>query len=123
MKIIDVREGKGSEHDFKVYKDTVGKSVHESIRIDADLGYLGLEKLHMNSRLPKKASKNHKLTKREKAYNKMLAQKRVVIEHVNARIKTFSIMAYPYRNHCKRRLLRMPLICGIINFELRLLQG
>jgi hypothetical protein len=29
-------------------------------------------------------------------------------------------MAYPYRNHCKRRLLRMTLICGVINFELRI---
>jgi hypothetical protein len=53
MKIIDVREAKGGEHDFKIYKDTVGESVHKSIRIDADLGYLGIEKLHPNSRTPK----------------------------------------------------------------------
>ncbi|GHU30450.1 hypothetical protein FACS1894172_03760 [Spirochaetia bacterium] len=125
MRIIDVREAKGSEHDFKVYKDTIGESVHQSIRIDADLGYLGIEKLHPNSRIPKKASKKHKLTAGEKGYNKGLAQKRVVIEHVNARIKTFKSMAYPYRNHCSqtkgalRHLLRMSLICGIINFELR----
>ncbi|MHB9292562.1 putative IS5 family transposase IS1515 [Hollandina sp. SP2] len=120
MNIIDIREAKGSEHDFKVYKDTIGKSVHERIRIDADLGYLGIEKLHKNSRIPKKTSKRHKLTKREKAYNKQLARERVVIEHVNAKIKTFKIMAYPYRNHCKRHLLRMSLICGIINFELHI---
>ncbi|GHV49905.1 hypothetical protein AGMMS49579_02650 [Spirochaetia bacterium] len=124
MKIIDVQEAKGSEHDFKVYKDTIGKSVHQYIRIDADLGYLGIEKLHPNSRIPKKASKKHKLTVWEKAYNKRLARKRVVIEHVNARIKTFKSMTYPYRNHCSqteglRHLLRMSIICGIINFELR----
>jgi hypothetical protein len=119
MKIIDLQEGKGSEHDFKIYKDTIGKSVHQSIRIDADRGYLGIAKLHLNSRIPKKASKKHTLGKREKAFNKRLARKRVVIEHVNAKIKTFKSMAYPYRNHCKRHLLRMSLICGIINFELR----
>ncbi|MDR1307895.1 MAG: IS5/IS1182 family transposase, partial [Treponema sp.] len=28
------------------------------------------------------------------------------------------ITAYPYRNHLRRHLLRMTLICGIINFEL-----
>jgi hypothetical protein len=84
----------------------------------ADLGYLGIEALHGNSRIPKKSSKNHKLTKREKAYNRSLARRRVVIEHINAKIKTFKITAYPYRNHLRRHLLRMTLICGIINFEL-----
>ena len=87
--------------------------------VQADLGYLGIEKLHKNSRIPKKASKYHKLTKPERSYNKRLARERVVIEHINAKIKTFKIMAYPYRNHCRRHLLRMSLICGIINFELR----
>ena len=115
-----MREAKGSEHDFKVYKDTIGTSVHKSIGIDADLGYLGLERLHPNSRIPIKSSKNHKLTKRERVFNKRLARDRVVIEHVNAKIKTFKSMAYPYRNHCRRHLLRMSLICGIINFELRI---
>jgi hypothetical protein len=85
--------------------------------MQTDLGYLGIEKLHENSLIPIKESKNHKLTKREKAYNKKLARQRVVIEHVNAKIKTFKITAYPYRNRRKRHLLRMSLICAIINFE------
>jgi hypothetical protein len=119
MKIIDVQEAKGSEHDFKIYKETIGTSVHEFIQIDADLGYLGIGKLHPNSRIPKKSSKHHKLNSKEKAFNKRLSRKRVVIEHVNAKIKTFKIMAYPYRNHCRRHLLRMSLICGIINIELQ----
>jgi len=105
-------------HDFTIYKDTIGKAVSKSIGIDVDLGYLGLDKLHEKSRIPKKASKNHKLTEKEKEYNKCLARKRVIIEHVNAKIKVFKSMAYPYRNHCRRHLLRMSLICGIINFEL-----
>jgi hypothetical protein len=115
--IIDVRQAKGSVHDFKLYKDSIGKNVGESIMMQTDLGYLGIEKLHVNSLIPKKGSKNHKLTKREKAYNKKLAKLRIVIEHINAKIKTFKITAYPYRNHRRRHLLRMSLICGIINFE------
>jgi hypothetical protein len=107
MKIIDVREAKGSEHDFKIYKDTVGKPVHKSIRIDADLGYPWIEKPRpKNSRTPKKASKKHKLTKTEKAFNIRLARKRIVIEHINAKIKTFKSMLYPYRNHCKKTLVK-----------------
>lgn len=118
-RILDVQEAKGSEHDFKVYKDTIGTSVSASIPIDADSGYQGLQTLHANCRIPKKASKNHRLSKGEKAYNKRLARKRIVIEHINAKIKTFKIMAYPYRNHCERYLSRMLLICGIINYESR----
>jgi hypothetical protein len=102
-----------------LYKDTIGKKVDESIMMQTDLGYLGIEKLHINSLIPVKESKNHKLTEREKAYNKKLARQRVVIEHVNAKIKTFKITAYPYRNRRRRHLLRMALICGIINFERR----
>jgi hypothetical protein len=118
--IIDIRQRKGSVHDFKVYKETIGRAVAPSIEINADLGYPGIEKLHGNSLTPKKAGRHHKLTEAEKAYNKRLARKRIVIEHINARIKTFKIMAYPYRNHCQRHLLRASLICGIINFELHI---
>jgi len=118
--IIDVQQAKGSVHDFRLYKDTIGKDVDESILIQTDLGYLGIKLLHENSLIPIKESKNHKLNKQEKAYNKKLARLRVVIEHINAKIKTFKIMAYPYRNRRRRHLLRMSLICGIINFERRL---
>jgi hypothetical protein len=59
------------------------------------------------------------LNEREKLYNTRHARKRVVIEHINSKIKTFKSMAYPYRNHRRRHLLRMSLICGIINLELR----
>ena len=117
--IIDVQQGKGSVHDFKLYKDTIGKNVDESILVQTDLGYLGIEQLHTNSLIPIKESKNRKLNKQEKAFNKKLARQRVVIEHTNAKIKTFKVTAYPYRNRRRRHLLRMSLICGIINFERR----
>ena len=113
-----MQEAKGSEHDFKVYKDTIGKSVSNSLPLDADLGYLGIEEYHSNSFIPIKASKKHPLTEEEKAYNKLLARRRVVIEHINGRIKVFKCMAYPYRGHyCNRHSLRMKLICGIINYD------
>jgi hypothetical protein len=120
LQIIDVQEAKGSEHDFKIYKDTIGKNISTSIPLDADLGYLGIKEYHTNSFIPIKSSKNHRLTKREKAYNKRLSLRRVVIEHINGRIKTFKSMSYPYRGHCQNRhSLRMNLICGIINYDRR----
>jgi hypothetical protein len=118
--ILDVQQGKGGEHDFKLYKDTIGSSVSRSIKMDCDSGYQGLQN---NCRIPIKSSKNHPLTKRERACNHSLSRRRVVIEHINAKIKTFKIMSYPYRNHCKRHLLRMTLICSIINLESKKNQG
>jgi hypothetical protein len=115
---LDVKEAKGSEHDFKIYKETIGKGISNSIPLDADLGYLGIEAYHANSFIPIKSSKNHQLTREEKAYNKKLAGRRVAIEHINAKIKTYKSMAYPYRGHCcNRHSLRMALICGIINHD------
>jgi hypothetical protein len=116
--IIDVDEGVGKEHDFKVFKRTVGSLIHDFIPVYADLGYLGIESLHENSKIPVKASKLHPLSKKDKAYNKRLARIRVLVEHITAKIKTFKSMAYPYRNHCKRHLLRASLISGIINYEI-----
>jgi hypothetical protein len=116
--IMDAEEAKGSEHDFKVFKDTVGKSVSNSIPLAADLGYQGIEEYHSNSFIPVKSSKKHELTVEEKAYNKGLASRRVVIEHTNGRIKVFKCMSYHYRGHyCNRHSLRMKLICGIINYD------
>jgi hypothetical protein len=118
LEILDVYEAKGSEHDCKMYKDSIGKSVSSSIPVDADLGFQGIKQYHPNSFIPVKASKNHQMTEEEKAYNKELAGRRVVIEHINVKIKTFRCMSYPYREHRQNRhSLRMALICGLINYD------
>ena len=92
-----MQEAKGSVHDFKIFQDTIGDSISNSIQIAADLGYLGIENYHSNSFIPIKSSKNHPLTKQEIAYNKRLASRRVVIEHINGRIKVFRCMSSQYR--------------------------
>jgi hypothetical protein len=107
----------------KLYKDTIGKDISNSIPLDADLGYLGIEAYHANSFILVKSSKNHQLSGEEKAYNRELAGRRVVIEHMNAKIKTFRCMSYPYRGHYhyhNRHSLRMTLICGLINYDRRI---
>jgi IS5 family transposase len=118
--IICVAQDKGSVHDFSLYKKTIGAAIDTDIRVQADSGYQGIENLHENSETPKKKSKKHPLTKEEKEGNRRISRERIVIENVNAVIKVFKIMAVPYRNRRKRHLLRMSLICGIVNFELRI---
>jgi hypothetical protein len=55
-----------------VYKDRIGSAVSNSIPLDADRGYLGIEAYPANSFIPIKTSKNHQLTKREEAYNRVV---------------------------------------------------
>ena len=54
---------------------------------------LSLAAYHSNSYTPKKKSKNRKLTELEKEYNKALAKERIIIEHINRKLKIFKILS------------------------------
>jgi len=73
-----------------------------------------VQKLHKNTELPIKASKHHKLTKQEKKQNRTLSQKRVLIEHSNAKCKVFKLLENKYRSHSKFGF-RATLIACFIN--------
>ena len=105
-------------HDFNLFKATV-RGIIFGIVLLADSGYQGLLGLHKNSCIPYKKSKNTPLSKEQKWFNRELSGERIVIENINARIKTFKIMSERYRNRRRRHLLRMNLICGLLNQELR----
>ena len=116
-KIICTAEDCGKTHDFKLYKNTVGSCVLSSIKEQADSGYQGICAYHHNSETPKKKPRGRELTDDEKRENRRISHERIFIENINAKIKVFKIMKYNYRNRRKRHLLRLNLICGIINFE------
>jgi hypothetical protein len=101
-----------------MYKEKIGGAVAETIKIQADSGYQGIQDFHKNSETPKKKSKKKLLTKVEKSSNRRLSQERILIENINAKLKVFKILSNKYRNRHKRHGLRMSLICGIYNFEL-----
>ena len=73
----------------------------EKIESVEDKGFQGLQKLHANSTIPAKASKNHKLTKEEKKLNREISKRRIYIEHINRYIKRFRILSSRYRNKRK----------------------
>lgn len=118
-RIIATAFGKGRTHDFRLFKHS-RTHIHPDTMVLADLGYLGLEKLHAHSFLPVKASKHHPLTYEEKHANRTLARLRLHIERVIGRLKVFRILAERYRGRRKRFGLRFNLIAGIHNVELDL---
>ena len=94
--------------------------IDELIQLLADSGYQGIIEFHANSKTPIKKRKNKELTPKEKAYNRDLSRRRIVIENSNRRIKRFKIMCDRYRNKRKRHGLRMTLLCGLHNMDLGL---
>ena len=109
---------KGRNHDFKVFKSSKFKTL-KFTKIIADSGYQGLQKIHANSATPIKKKRKQKLTTEDKNYNRLLAQERVVNENVIGMLKRFKIISDRYRNRHKRFGLRINLIAGTYNLELK----
>jgi IS5 family transposase len=113
-KIKRVRIEKGKVHDFQEYKENPLK-LGKNKKLLADKGYQGIQKIHSQSEIPIKKKKGQKLTKEEKQFNREHSKRRIVIEHINRKIKIFRIFSCRYRNRRKRFGLRVNLIVSIIN--------
>lgn len=107
----------GKRHDFRLFKES-GVRIHPKIKALTDTGYQGIGKIHSNSALPKKKTKNSLLTKEDKRKNRELSSERALNENVIGMIKRFKIISDRYRNRRKRFGLRFNLIAAIYNMEL-----
>lgn len=85
----------------------------------ADAGYQGLVAIHANSQTPAKNTKLHPLSAEQKASNRTLSRKRILIENIIRKLKIFRILSERYRNRRKRFGLRFNLIAAIYNLELQ----
>ncbi|MFK0732608.1 MAG: IS5 family transposase [Gloeotrichia echinulata GP01] len=115
--IICLGHGLGRIHDFRLFKNS-GVKFGELLKVIADKGYQGISRIHQLSETPIKKPKGKKLTKEQKKYNRELNRLRIVVEHVNRRLKIFKILSDRYRNRHRRFGLRSNLIAGIYNHEL-----
>lgn len=116
--ILATAFGTGREHDFQLFKDSASP-IRAAIQALADAGYQGLGKLHANSQTPFKKTKLHPLTAEQKASNRALSRKRILIENIIRKLKIFRILSERYRNRRKRFGLRFNLIAAIYNMELK----
>ena len=116
LRIVCTAIAMTNTHDFKLFKQSRLPIKKETI-VCVDTGYLGLIKLHVNTEMPKKKTKLNPLSKEDKLENKNKSSKRIPVEHVNAKIKAFKIVAQKYRNRRKRFGLRFNLICALVNFD------
>lgn len=115
-KILLTSSCNGRKHDFKRFKE-LNLHISKNKQVIADTGYLGLQKLHSNTKLPLRRKRNQVLTKEAKEHNKHLSKQRMLVENVIRSIKIFKIATDKYRNRRKRFGLRFNLIAGIYNYE------
>ena len=108
----------GSQHDFRLFKNSLF-TISPDTCILADSGYQGLAEVHPNCQTPAKKSKLHPLSQEQKARNRVLSRKRILIENIIRRLKIFRILSERYRNRRKRFGLRFNLIAAICNMELK----
>lgn len=122
LEIICVAIGKGRDHDFKIFKKSKIKAVPR-IEAIADKGYQGIKKYHANSKTPHKKPRNAQLNPEQKRENRSLAKLRIKVEHIIRILKIFRILSGRYRNRRKRFGLRVNLIAGIYNYELKIVKS
>lgn len=83
-------------------------------------GYQGIHHYHLASKTPHQNTKKKPLTRQDKEANSQLAPVRVTVEHVITSLKIFRILSSRYRNRRKRFGLRVNLLAGLYNYELKL---
>jgi hypothetical protein len=108
--------GTGRRHDLKLYQASGVRFAPQTESLH-DKGYQGIQKLHLNTRLPHKKPRGGQLTQHQRADNRALARRRVVIEQTNRCLKIFRILAERYRNRRRRFGLRCNLIAALYNYE------
>jgi len=116
LSILSVVVGKGQQHDFALFVDS-SIHIHPDSELLADSGYQGLHKLHQKSILPIKKSKNKPLSNDDKEHNRILAKRRIFIEHVNRRCKIFRIVKDVYRGKHKNYSLNWHLVSALVNLR------
>ena len=119
LQIIATAHGRGREHDFKLFKRSQCQC-RSGLELLGDGGYQGVKKLITNSRTPHKRWRGRVLTAEQRADNKSLASERVVVENVIRRLKVFRVLKETYRHRRRRFGLRLNLIAGLYNADLRI---
>ena len=73
----------GKQHDFNLFKES-RVQILPTIKVFADSGYQGINKLHKNTEIPKKKTKKTSLSSQDKRNNRDISRTRIKIENIIA---------------------------------------
>lgn len=111
----------GPVHDFNLLRQTgLLLQLREDEAALGDLGYLGAAEVARGRGFfhPYKKPCGGALSPQEKAYNRVLARCRVVVEHTLAQMKRFAVLDQMYRHRRSRYNLTFRAVAGIVAGQL-----
>lgn len=122
--IHKTRYERGSEHDYWIWKKT-HPVVPPNVEMDADLGYLGIQKdfPQLKTHLPIKKRKGRPLNKKARRHNRLLSRERVIVEHIIGAVKKYKIIGQEFRNRLRHYNNKMDVVTGLVNFTTMLSLG
>jgi hypothetical protein len=89
----------GRRHDKRIAdKFLMAEHVPPDVLIGADSGFQGMQRVHPNSWLPHKGTKNKPLTVEQRQENTILSHFRVCVEHAIGGMKRFRAFSEVFRN-------------------------
>jgi DDE superfamily endonuclease len=110
----------GSTHD-KPIADTMPYPLPEGSELLQDLGFLGFKRDTITVTQPHKKPRGKELTKAQKDENRVIAHRRVRVEHIMSSVKRCRIVKDTVRLwKDTARDMVMAICCGLHNFRLRL---
>lgn len=97
--LLITKQKSGRRHDKRLAdKEFVFETIPKEITVFADTGFVGIQKVHPNSYIPKKKPRGRNLTEDEKETNRIISSYRVVVEHAIGGIKRYRCMSEKLRN-------------------------
>jgi hypothetical protein len=110
----------GRRHDKRLF-DKTGLPHHapQDVTFWTDTGFQGMQKDHVNTVMPEKATKNHPLNEEQKQNNRIISGIRILSEHAIGGIKRMKATADIYRNKLSNMDDTFTLLsAGLWNFHL-----
>jgi len=85
-----------------------------------DKGYTGIANDYPETKvyLPHKARRNHPLTEEQKAYNRLLARYRIVVEHTIAQMNRFQVLRQVFRHRRQGHTQLVRIVAGLVNRQI-----
>jgi hypothetical protein len=113
----------GANHDLTLLRQTgLLAKLSDDEAAMMDKGYDGICADYPDKKLylPFKARRNHPLTEEQKAYNRFLSKYRIIVEHTNAQLNNYQVLAQSFRHQLAQHTRIFRIVCGLINRRIQL---
>lgn len=111
----------GRRHDKRLAdKAGLPSVIPKEVTVFTDTGLQGIQTVHPNTLIPKKATKFSPLTEADKQNNRIISGLRIIVEHAIGGMKRFKAASDIYRNRIPNTDDVFSLLCaGLWNFHLQ----